>query len=174
MREDLPTIAPKTKTGKKQNVGGAGAKGSSQKARNTAARLTAVQLVYDMMITGHSVQDVLSDYREHRYNQPMEDVDYVPADLTLLANIVRGVAERRTDLVDMLQAALKDGTRDILPEVLLRSILLCGAYEMMAHPELDTPLLIAEYNHVTDGFFAGEESKLVQAVLDRLAKALRA
>ncbi|MBU6235053.1 MAG: hypothetical protein KGQ41_04345 [Alphaproteobacteria bacterium] len=145
----------------------------SQKARNTSARLVAAQCVYDMIITGHSAQEALEAYREHRMDKPLEGVEYVPADFTLLSKIVRGVAERRTDLVDMVQGALDKRTGQSEPEALLRAILLCGAYEMLAHLDTDAPLLIAEYKAVTEAFFDEAEAKLVHAVLDRLNKSLR-
>ncbi len=146
----------------------------SLKARNTAARLVAAQCVYDMIITGHSASEVLEDYRDFRMNEPLEGIEFVPANFDLLCKIVRGVADRRTDLVDMVQGALDSRKGTSQPEALLRSVLLCGAYEMLAHTEIDAPLLIAEYNAVADAFFEEAEGKLVHAVLDRLNKALRA
>jgi N utilization substance protein B len=146
----------------------------SQKARNTAARLVAVQCVYDMAIAGHSANDALEAYRDHRHGETFEEVEFVPADLPLLTNIVRGVAERRPELVDMVQGALDERKSQMQPEALLRAVLLCGAYEMLAHPEIDAPLIISEYMAVSNGFFDDSETKLVHAVLDRLNKALRA
>lgn len=145
----------------------------SQKARNTAARLVAVQCIYDMAITGNSANDVLADYRDHRYGQREEGVQFVPADLDLLAKIVRGVDSRRAELLEMVQGALEGRSGSTQPEALLRAVLLCGAYEMLAHLDIDAPILISEYNNVADGFFGGPEPKLVNAVLDRLNKALR-
>lgn len=145
----------------------------SQKARNRAARLVAVQCVYDMMISGNSATDVLSAYRDHRYGVREEGVDYVPADLELLSVIVRGVDGRKADLVEMVQGALDTRSGMSQPEALLRATLLCGAYEMMAHNEIDAPLIIAEYLAVAEAFFDKSEGALVHAVLDRLNKVLR-
>jgi transcription antitermination protein NusB len=73
----------------------------------------------------------------------------------------------------MVQGALDKRQGTAQPEALLRSVLLCGAYEMLAHLDIDAPLLIAEYQAVTEAFFDESEIKLVHAVLDRLNKALR-
>ena len=146
---------------------------SSKKARNTAARLVAVQCVYDMVMTGHTSSEALEAYRDHRHEVEFEDIDFVPAELALLADIVRGVADRRPELVDMIQGALESRKGTTQPEALLRSVLLCGAYEMLAHNDIDAPLLISEYLAVSNGFFDESEGKLVHAVLDRLNKALR-
>ena len=147
---------------------------SSQKAKNTAARLVAVQCVYDMILTGHTASETLQGYRDHRHGKTLEDIDFVPADLELLTKIVRGVADRRVDLVDMISAALDKRQGQSQPEALLRAVLLCGAYEMLAHPEIDAALLISEYLAVCQGFFDEAETKLAHAVLDRLNKNLRA
>ena len=45
---------------------------SSKKARNTAARLVAVQCVYDMVITGHSANEALEAYKDHRHETTFE------------------------------------------------------------------------------------------------------
>jgi len=146
---------------------------SSKKARNTAARLVAVQCVYDMVITGHTASEALEAYRDHRHEVTFEEIDFVPAEMPLLGDIVRGVADRRPELVDMIQGALDSRKGMTQPEALLRSVLLCGAYEMLAHNNLDAALIITEYLAVTEGFFDESERKLVHAVLDRLNKALR-
>lgn len=146
----------------------------SAKARNTAARLVAVQCVYDMIITTHKAEDVLADYKKHRYGQLEEGIQFVPADLELLGKIVRGVENRRDDLVEMITGAMKDRSKTTQPEALLRALLLCGVYEIIAHEELDAALIIAGYLSVCEGFFEDSETKLVHAVLDCLNKQIRA
>jgi N utilization substance protein B len=148
-------------------------KSGSQKARNTAARLVAVQCVYDMILTGHAASDVLAGYKDHRHGQRLEEIDFVPADLELLGKIVRGVEERRADLLEMVQGALEGRKGQSQPEALLRALLLCGAYEILAHHEIHAPLIISEYLAVAEGFFSEGEVKLAHAVLDRLNKVLR-
>lgn len=145
----------------------------SQKARNTSARLVAVQCVYDMIMTGHEATEALEAYRDHRMDVPVDGIEYLPADFQLLSKIVQGVALRRVDLIEMVQGAMDKRSGTTEPEALLRSLLLCGAYEMLAHLDIDAPLLIAEYKAVTEAFFEEREAKLVHAVLDRLNKALR-
>jgi N utilization substance protein B len=58
-------------------------------------------------------------------------------------------------------------------EPLLTSILACGTYELLAHHETDAPIIISDYLHITHGFFAGPESKMVNGVLDAIAKEIR-
>ena len=145
----------------------------SKKAVNSATRLVAAQCVYDMIITGHTAAETLETYRDHRMGTEEEGDAYVPADFDALCKIVRGVAERRTELVDMVQGALDQRRGQAQPEALLRSVLLCGAYEMLAHNEIDAPILIADYMNVAEAFFDQPEVKLTNAILDRLNKVLR-
>lgn len=147
----------------------------SQKARNTAARLVAVQCVYDMIMTEHTASEALLAYKDHRHGETFEEIEFVPADLERLGKIVRGVEERTPELVEMVQGALDARkSRDQQPEALLRALLLCGAYEMLANLDQDAALIISEYLAVSQGFFDEHQTKLVHAVLDRLNKSLRA
>ena len=142
----------------------------SKKARLIAARITAVQCLYQMAISGMTEREAYQDYVERRMGKEMEGDDYVPADLELLSKILTGVSDNRKALNDMTTGALKTKK----PEPLLQSIMFCGLYELMAHGEVDTPVIINDYVNVTHGFFDQNGADLVNAVLDRQAKNLRA
>lgn len=142
----------------------------SKKARLVAARLAAVQAIYQMaMLPSMSARDVLDDYVESRMGRPVEGDDYVPADLDLMAKIVTGVSENRDVLRDMVLGAL-NGKK---PEPLIQAILFCGMFELMAHSETDAPVIINDYVNVAHGFYEQAEAGLVNAALDRQARELR-
>lgn len=149
-------------------------KSGSKKARNSAARLAAVQCVYQMRMTGMGADDTLRDHIDHHMGQDMDGDIFVSAETELLSRIVRGVQARGNDIADMIDAALQKRKSASEPEALLMAILACGAYEMLAHNDLDAPLIIAEYMHVANAFFNNDEPKVVNAVLDQLKTALRA
>lgn len=143
----------------------------SGNARASAARLTAVQTIYQMAITGVDGAQGLRDYRDHLAEQEMEGDMYVPAETGLLSRIVLGVEERKADIAGMIAAAFEGKTS--ANEPLLHAILACGAYELLVEPETDTALIIGEYLDITHAFYEGSENKLVNGILDRLAKELR-
>lgn len=141
----------------------------SKKARLIAARLAAVQGLYQMALSGMDERATYQDYVERRMGKEMEGDHYVPADLELLAKILDGVCEHRQTLNEMITGAVGAKT----PEPLLQSILFCGLYELMAHHDFDIPVIINDYVNVTHGFFDQKEADLVNAILDRQAKNLR-
>lgn len=155
-----------------------GNKGSAL-ARRTAARLAAVQAVYQMLLGGQDPRAVVGEYKLHRLGKPVDGQAMVQADTPLFADIVEGVSARRIDIEALIDAAMASRpavkTRESgnFLEPLLRSIVMCGTYEILAHPETDGPVIIADYLEVTHAFYEGGESKLVNAVLDSINKTLR-
>ena len=141
----------------------------SKKARLIAARLAAVQCLYQMALSDMDERAVYQDYVERRMGKETEGDDYVPADLELLSKILTGVSKNRHTLNDMITGALDTKK----PEPLLQSILFCGLYELMFHTDVDAPVIINDYVNVTHGFFDQKEADLINAVLDRQAKNLR-
>lgn len=142
----------------------------SKKARLIAARLASVQAIYQIaMLPSMTARDAIEDYKESRMNKPVEGDDYVPADLELMTKIVTGVVENRDNLRDMVLGAL-EGKK---PEPLIQAILFCGMYELMAHTDVDVPVIINDYVNVAHGFYEQSEANLVNAVLDRQAKNIR-
>lgn len=141
----------------------------SNKARLTAARLTAVQAVYQMALTGNTSREAYDHYVSDLMGKDVEGDDYVPANLELLSKILAGVSDNRDNLREMVLGAL-DGKK---PEPLLQAILFCGIYELMAHNDIDAPLIINDYVNVAHGFYEQSEANLVNAVLDRQSKNLR-
>lgn len=160
----------------------------SKKARNGAARLAAAQTVFQMLATGRSARAAAQDFLEHYAGMPTEDGALLEPDRALYSAIVQGVEARRADLDEILRHSLKKDGEPLAEaeqteqveqqeksiDVLLRAILLCGCYEILAHGEIDAPVIISDWLHVTRAFYEGRETSLVNAILDGLAKTVRA
>jgi N utilization substance protein B len=142
----------------------------SKNAKLISARLTATQAVYQMAMSDMSDREAYDDYVQRRMGQDIEGDDYVPADTELFSKIITGVSKNRDAIRDMVLSAL-NGKK---PEPLLQSIMFCGIYELMHHNEIDTGVIINDYVNVAHGFYDQSEANLVNAVLDRQAKNLRA
>lgn len=138
--------------------------------RNSTARLSAVQALYQIKSTGEAVPFVIEEYRQHRLGKPIDDVEMVMPDSLLFERILRGVTQHADTVHEMLVTALtKDGQQKTVPaEPLLNSILSCGAFELMSHQDIDAPILIDDYLNITHAFYDQGEHKLVNAVLDRV------
>lgn len=145
----------------------------SQKARRNAARLAAVQILYQVDITGIGADRGLAEFIEHRIGQELDGDLYVPADPQLLTKIVRGSAVRQAEVDAILTEALDPRAPLERMELLLKATLRAGAYELLAHLDIPPGIIICGYVDVAHAFFGGREPALVNGVLDRLGRTLR-
>ncbi len=153
----------------------------SESARKSAARLAAVQAVYQMRMSEQPVRDIVTAYIREGFHQKMRDdlPDMVKPDDALFSAIVRGAADRYDDLSEIIDTFLRQRNsakaNNSLESIdmLLGSAMLCGAYEIMAHHDIDAPIIINDYVEVTRAFYEGGEAGLVNAVLDNIHKAIR-
>lgn len=145
----------------------------SAKARRNAARLAAVQCLYQMRQNGMDVEQVLGDYVNNRLGIEEDGDVYVAADMVVLRGILSGIEERKELLPEMVNSALEPTRPFDRQEQLIQCILLCGAEELFAHPEVDTPLVVSNYVEVAKAFYEGREPAMINAALDALARVLR-
>lgn len=138
----------------------------SRKARATSARLFSVQAVYQALQNRQSPVNLIDEFLQHHVGMDLEDGEMVTPDHNLFKAILSGVSNRSDELNEILQARLPSSDIDSL----LKAILLCGIYELIAHTDIDAPILISDYINVTHGFYAGSEPKLVNGILDAVAK----
>lgn len=148
---------------------------ATQNARNSAARLAAVQALYQLKSNEELVPFLIEEYRQHRLGKAIDDVQTITPDSNLFERILRGVTQHEATVQEMLASAISKGgqARAVPSEPLLNAILSCGAYELMSHQDIDAPILIDDYLHVTHAFYDQGEHKLVNAVLDRVKKMTR-
>ncbi len=140
-------------------------------AKRSAARLAAVQTLYQMDMTGVSAEQALADAKERRANEPRGRL--AEPDTSLLGQIVRGVSTDSESLDLAIGGALTgDWTVERL-EAVLRAIIRAGAWELSAKQQTPTRVCISEWVDVAHAFYSGPEPGLVNAVLDRLAQSLR-
>lgn len=141
--------------------------------RHTAARLAAVQALYQIEVTGAPAGNVVEEFSRHRLGKSHDGEVPTKAAAGLFGEIVRGASSRRAEIDSMIGAALgPDRATDRL-EIILASILRAGAFELLARPATPVRAVISEYVGLAHDFFAGNEPKLVNAVLDRIARTAR-
>jgi transcription antitermination protein NusB len=149
--------------------------GKSQGAgqRRSAARLAAVQALYQIEMTGATTEAVIDEFLDHRLKEEVDGVRLESADRRMLRDLIAGVALEATTLDDMLSAVLEEGWPVERLETLLRLVLRAGAYELSERSDIPPRVVIAEYVDLADAFFGGKEPGMVNGVLDRLARSLR-
>ena len=146
----------------------------SAKARRSAARLAAVQGLYQIDLAGASSDTVIHEFARHRIGQEQDGEEFVTADPTLFADIVRGVQGRLAEGDQHLGRLLDRQWSLERMELLLRAILRAGTWELLANSAVAPHIIINDYIDVAHAFFAGREPGMVNGVLDKMARLLRA
>ena len=138
-----------------------------------AARLAAVQALYQMDIGGAGVLEVVAEYEAHRLGSEIDGEQYRPADPAWFRAVVSGVVENQRALDPVIRSGLTEDWPLSRLDATLRAILRAGAWELSAKKDVPIAVIVNEYVDVARAFFDGEEPKIVNAVLDRLARKYR-
>jgi N utilization substance protein B len=141
--------------------------------RRSAARLAAVQALYEMDVAGAPADDVLAEFLKRRWQLNAEAEGMAEPDDAWLGDLVRGVSTGAQSLDELIKPALAGDLALERIETLLRMVLRAGAYELSAKPEVPAAVIIDEYVDVANAFFEGREAALVNGILDKLAQGLR-
>jgi N utilization substance protein B len=139
----------------------------------SAARLAAVQALYQIEQGGGSTTEVIEQFLRHRVRDEGAEGEPVKADTTLFSAIVRGVHERAADIDRMLASVLTEGWTLERLEIVLRCMLRAGTYELLARGRMPARAAINEYVELAHAFYSGAEPGMVNGILDRLARTLR-
>ena len=135
-----------------------------------AARLAAIQALFQISSSGRPPQIVIQEFIDHRLDS--EEYPY-PPDQILFKKLVERTCERENDLMPLIDANLSEPWSVNSLESVLREILKLGCLELLESiTPLPVPVVISEYIDLTKGFFGPTEGHLTNAVLDRIARAL--
>jgi transcription antitermination protein NusB len=135
----------------------------------SAARLAAVQALYQMDVAAKGVIDVLAEFETFWIGQTVEDLEFPEADKDLFRRIVTGVVERQTEIDRGLESVLVEGWPLARLEAVLRAVLRAGAFEILFCEDIPKAVSITEYVDVAHLFFEDEQPALVNGVLDKIA-----
>lgn len=141
-------------------------------SRRRLARIAAVQALYQADVTGKPVPDVLREFNRYQIGRDIDGF-VMNADKAFFNRLVRGTDERREDLERVVRASLTTGREFDHLEIVLRAILLAGAFELTVLTDVPPRVSIDEYVDIADDFFGRNEAGLVNGVLDRIAKVVR-
>jgi N utilization substance protein B len=139
-----------------------------------AARLAAVQALYQMDLGGATLPDVIAEFETHRLGKEIDGDQYRDADAAFFRDIVAGVVGDQRELDPAIDAALMAGWPLARIDATLRAILRSGAFELAHRSDVPGRVVISEYVDVANAFYEGEVPAMVNAVLDALARKLRA
>jgi N utilization substance protein B len=150
---------------------------SSKKPRTgnarSAARLAAVQALYQREMSGAAVPLLLSEFHRHRLGAEIEGEQFRDADVAFFNDVVSGVDARQNEIDQLVAEHLAEGwTLDRLDRP-MRQIVRAGAYELIARADIPTAAIINEYVDVAHAFYEEREAKFVNGLLDAVARRAR-
>ncbi|MBN9082813.1 MAG: transcription antitermination factor NusB [Rhizobiales bacterium 62-17] len=142
--------------------------------QRAAARLASVQALYQMEVTGKGLNEILAEFEAFWIGGEIEGVQYEEADVDLFRDIVQGVLKDQRAIDQAADKVLQEGWPLRRIEAVLRAVLRAGVYELKSRADVPARVIITEYVDVAAAFLADNEVGMTNAVLDRLARQLRA
>ena len=139
----------------------------------SAARLAAVQALYQQEMEGTPTARLLKEFHDHRLGATIEDDQYHEAERAFFDDLVTGVEARRAELDALIRGRLAQGWSLERLDRPMRAILRAGAYELIARADVPVGSVISEYVDVAHAFFDKRESGFVNGLLDAIAKEAR-
>jgi N utilization substance protein B len=140
----------------------------------SAARLAAVQALYQQEMEGTALARLLDEFHQHRLGATIEDVEYADAEVDFFDDVVRGVDARRAEVDALVTRRLGEGWSLDRLDRPMRQILRAATYELIARADVPTKSVISEYVDVADAFYGKRETGFVNGLLDAVAKDVRA
>ncbi len=146
--------------------------GARSQARS-AARLAAVQALYQWDMEAPGVPALLHEFHEHRLGAVIEDAQYAAAETAFFDDLVAGTIAQVDALDALIAARLSAGWSLDRLDKPMRACLRVGAYELTARHDVPLGAVISEYVDVAKAFYAPREAGFVNGLLDALGKAIR-
>ena len=142
--------------------------------RRGAARLAAVQALYQMEIAGTGLNEILAEFESHWMGREVEGAQYLPAEAAFFREIVAGVLREQRSLDPLVDTTLAQGWPLKRVDAILRAVLRAGAYELANRSDIPARVVVSEYVDIANAFIDTEETGMVNAVLDTIAHQFRA
>src|ERR1700712_2111558 len=139
-----------------------------------AARLAAVQALYQMDIGRQSLEDTLGQFNTHMLGREVEGEQYLPADADFFRQIVSGVIKSQLDIDPTIDKALSNDWPVGRIDATLRAILRCAAFELLRRRDIPPNVVISEYVDIAKAFYEDDAPGMVNGVLDSIAKQVAA
>jgi N utilization substance protein B len=139
----------------------------------SAARLAAVQALYQQEMEGTPTARLLHEFHDHRLGATIEGETYADAEISFFDDLVSGALARREEIDALIAERLAEGWTLERLDKPMKAILRVGAYELIARPDVPVASVISEYVDVADAFYEAREKGFVNGLLDAIAKVAR-
>ena len=139
----------------------------------SAARLAAVQALYQQEMEGIPTPRLIREFHAHRIGATIEDVTYADAELSFFDDLVSGTSARQAEIDELIGDRLAEGWSLARLDKPMKALLRVGAYELLARPDVPVASVITEYVDVAHAFYDKRETGFVNGLLDAIAKVAR-
>jgi len=139
----------------------------------SAARLAAVQALYQQEMEGTPTARLIHEFHDHRLGATIEDVTYADAEHSFFDDLVSGTMARRAEIDGMIADRLASGWSLERLDKPMKALLRVGAYELLARNDVPVASVITEYVDVAHAFYDKRETGFVNGLLDAIAKVAR-
>jgi N utilization substance protein B len=139
----------------------------------SAARLAAVQALYQLDMEKIGIARLLDEFHAHRLGEAIEDARIAKAEQSFFDDVVSGVNARRAEIDALIEANLGEQWKIGRLDKTMLQILRAGTYELLARADVSTSTVINEYLDVAHAFFDAKDAKFVNGLLDAVAKEKR-
>jgi N utilization substance protein B len=127
-----------------------------------------------MDVAGTGLNEILAQFESHWMGREVEGAQYLPAEVAFFRDIVGGVVREQRKLDPLIDRVLSKGWPLKRIEAVLRAIIRAGAYELAHRADVPARVVVSEYVDVANAFVEASETGMINAVLDQLARQLRA
>lgn len=151
----------------------AGGRPAGARRERRAARLAAVQALYQIEIAATRPESVIAEFVAHRLDRSIDGERASPADRAHFVALVEGVARRPDDVDRLVGDVLGEGWSLKRLGALMRALMRAAAFELLEMQAIPARVVIDEYVEIAASFFSDREPAFVNGALDRLARRLR-
>ncbi|WP_200922284.1 transcription antitermination factor NusB [Sphingomonas sp. Leaf17] len=146
---------------------------SARSKARAAARLAAVQALYQHEMEGTPVVPLLHEFHAHRLGAVIEDVEYAEAEVDFFDDIVKGATARAGEIDLLIEGKLAKGWTLARLDKPMKALLRAGTYELLARVDVPVGAVISEYVDVAHAFYERREAGFVNGLLDAIGKDVR-
>ena len=139
----------------------------------SAARLAAVQALYQMEMEQTPLAQLLHEFHQHRIGETIDGATLADAEIAFFDDVVTGTDARRLEIDGMIGDRLAEGWKLERLDRPMRAILRAGTYELLARNDVPVGTVISEYLDVAHAFYDKKETAFVNGLLDTIAKSAR-
>ena len=139
-----------------------------------ASRLAATQALYQMDVAAKGINEILAEFETYWIGREIEGDQYKPAEIEFFRDILNGVLSNQAPIDQLIDATLAGGWPLARVEAVMRAVLRAATYELRKRKDIPARVVITEYVDVAAAFLGRDETGMINAVLDKIARELRA